>query len=123
MDAWEPTRREFLGALGAAAAASALPGPAGGAEPPGVPAPGASDRLFVAAEDASTVVVIDPARNAVEATVNLTSFDEDPRAPFRLAAGGAVPSGAEMVRRPLYHGCIGLHGLAPSPDGWLLWAR
>jgi len=120
MDAWEPTRREFLGALGAAAAAASLPGPAGGAEPPGVPAPGASDRLFVAAEDASTVVVIDPARNAVEATVNLTSFDEDPRAPFRLAAGGAVPSGAEMVRRPLYHGCIGLHGLAPSPDGWLL---
>jgi DNA-binding beta-propeller fold protein YncE len=125
MDGRDATRREFLKALGTAAAAAALPSAARGAETPGVPSPGvpaaaASDRVFVAAEDSSTLVVLDPARNAVEATINLTSFDEDPRAPFRLAVGGAVPSAAAMVQRPLYHGCIGLHGVAPSADGWML---
>jgi DNA-binding beta-propeller fold protein YncE len=120
MDGRDPTRREFLKAIGAAAAAAALPSAARGAEAPGVPSAGASDRVFVAAEDSNTLVVVDPARNAVETTINLTSFDEDPRAPFRLAPGGAVPAGAAMVQRPLYHGCIGLHGAVPSPDGWML---
>jgi DNA-binding beta-propeller fold protein YncE len=110
----------FLKALGAAAAAAALPSGARGAEAPGVPSPGASDRVFVVAEDSSTLVVLDPARNAVDTAINLTSFDEDPRAPFRLAAGGAAASAAAMAQRPLYHGCIGLHGVVPSPDGWML---
>jgi DNA-binding beta-propeller fold protein YncE len=53
-------------------------------------------------------------------TINLTSFDEDPRPPFRLVTGGLMPTHAAMIHKPLYHGCIDAHGVVPSPDGRML---
>src|SRR5262249_23829992 len=53
-------------------------------------------------------------------TINLTSFDEDPRPPFRFVTGGVMPAHAAMVVKPLYHGAINIHGAAPSPDNRLL---
>jgi DNA-binding beta-propeller fold protein YncE len=64
--------------------------------------------------------VIDPNTNTVTTTINLTSFDEDPRPPFRLATGGVTPTHAAMVTKPLYHGAINIHGAAPSPNNKLL---
>jgi YVTN family beta-propeller protein len=76
----------------------------------------ASDRVFICNEDSNTLSVIDPETNTVSDTVNLTSFDEDPRPPFRLVTGGVTPTHLAMVRKPLYHGAIDIHGAAPSPD-------
>jgi YVTN family beta-propeller protein len=73
----------------------------------------ASDRVFICNEDSNTLSVIDPATNTVSDTVNLTSFDEDPRPPFRLVTGGVTPTHLAMVRKPLYHGAIDIHGAAP----------
>jgi hypothetical protein len=67
-------------------------------------------------EESNTLAVIDPISNTLAHTVNLTSFDEDPRPPFRLVTGGVMPTLLAMVRRPLYHGAIAVHGAAPSPD-------
>ena len=78
--------------------------------------PHASDRILLANEDSSTLTVIDPARDEVLTTVNLTSFDEDPRPPFRFVTGGVMPTHVAMTGKPLYHGAIHLHGGAPSPD-------
>ncbi|RCW68565.1 YncE family protein [Pseudorhodoferax soli] len=78
------------------------------------------DRVFITNEDSNTLVVIDPAKNTVETTVNLTSFDEDPRPPFRYVTAGVAPTHAAMIHKPLYHGCIDAHGAVPSPDGRLL---
>ena len=78
------------------------------------------DRVFITNEDSNTVVVINPATNSVESTINLTSFDEDPRPPFRYITAGVAPTHAAMIHKPLYHGCIGAHGAVPSPDGRLL---
>jgi len=64
--------------------------------------------------------VIDPSSNTVAYTVNLTSFDEDPRPPFRLVTGGVTPTHLAMVRKPLYHGAIDIHGASPSPDNSLI---
>jgi YVTN family beta-propeller protein len=80
----------------------------------------ASDRVFICNEDSNTLSVIDPATNTVSDTVNLTSFDEDPRPPFRLVTGGVTPTHLAMVRKPLYHGAIDIHGAAPSPDNSLI---
>jgi hypothetical protein len=55
--------------------------------------------------------VIDPSSNVVVQAVNLTSFDEDPRPPFRLVTGGVTPTHLAMVRKPLYHGAIDIPGL------------
>ncbi len=79
-----------------------------------------ADRVFIANEDSNTISVIDPQRNAVDTTINLTSFDEDPRPPFRFVTGGAMPAHAAMIHKPLYHGAIDVHGVVPSPDGTLL---
>jgi YVTN family beta-propeller protein len=79
-----------------------------------------ADRVFIANEDSNTISVIDPQRNAVDMTINLTSFDEDPRPPFRFNTGGAIPAHAAMIHKPLYHGAIDIHGVVPSPDGKLL---
>jgi YVTN family beta-propeller protein len=79
-----------------------------------------ADRVFICNEDSNTLAVIDPEKNAVVATVNLTSFDEDPRPPFRYVTGGVMPSHVAMVRKPLYHGAIDIHGAAPSPDDRLI---
>jgi YVTN family beta-propeller protein len=110
------SRREFLKTTSALAALAAAPAPVRGQEPP---AP-AADRVVICNEDSNTLSVIDPAANRVERTINLTSFDEDPRPPFRFVTGGVVPSHAAMVAKPLYHGAINIHGAAPSPDSRLL---
>src|SRR5829696_5289459 len=78
------------------------------------------DRIFICNEDSNTLAVIDPSSNTVAHTVNLTSFDEDPRPPFRLVTGGVTPTHLGMVRKPLYHGAIDIHGAAPSPDNSLI---
>jgi YVTN family beta-propeller protein len=78
------------------------------------------DRVFICNEDSNTLAVIDPNTNTVAHTVNLTSFDEDPRPPFRLVTGGVTPTHLAMVRKPLYHGAIDIHGAAPSPDNSLV---
>jgi YVTN family beta-propeller protein len=80
----------------------------------------ADDRVFICNEDSNTLSVIDPRTNTVETTVNLTSFDEDPRPPFRFVTGGVMPTHAAMIAKPLYHGAIAIHGAAPSPDGRLI---
>ncbi len=80
----------------------------------------AQDRVFITNEDSNTLVVIDPRSNTVETTINLTSFDEDGRPPFRFVTAGVAPTHAAMIHKPLYHGCIDAHGAVPSPDGKLL---
>jgi YVTN family beta-propeller protein len=87
---------------------------------PGTAAVEPNDRVFIANEDSNTISVIDPRTNAVDTTINLTSFDEDPRPPFRFATGGVMPTHAAMIHKPLYHGAIDVHGVIPSPDGKLL---
>lgn len=78
------------------------------------------DRVFICNEDSNTISVIDPFTNQVETTINLTSFDEDHRPPFRFVTGGMMPTHAAMTNKPLYHGAIHIHGAAPSPDSRLL---
>ena len=78
------------------------------------------DRVFITNEDSNTISVIDPRSNTVDTTINLTSFDEDPRPPFRFITAGIVPTHAAMIHKPLYHGCIDAHGCVPSPDGRML---
>jgi YVTN family beta-propeller protein len=112
------TRREFMVRTGTAALAAALPLGRAGGQTPGTPE--ALDRVILCNEDSNTLSVIDPVANTVVATINLTSFDEDPRPPFRLVTGGVTPSHAAMVNKPLYHGAISIHGAAPSPDNRLL---
>jgi YVTN family beta-propeller protein len=92
--------------------------PAAAPVPTGGPLPG--DRVILTNEDSNTLSVIDPVRNEVAATVNLTSFDEDPRPPFRFVTGGVMPTHDAMIQKPLYHGAISIHGCVPSPDGALL---
>jgi len=85
-----------------------------------VTAPGAADRVYICNEDSNTLTVVDPMSDTVVGTVNLTSFDEDPRPPFRFVTGGVMPTHVAMVRKPLYHGAIDIHGAAPSPDNRLI---
>ena len=79
-----------------------------------------TDRVFITNEDSNTISVINPASNTVDTTINLTSFDEDARPPFRFVTGGVMPTHAAMIHKPLYHGCIDAHGAVPNPDGTLL---
>ncbi len=112
----EISRRELLqGTIGAVVLAAGEPvaaQPAGAGSPiePG-------DRVFLANEESNTISVIDPRSNAIETTVNLTSFDEDPRPPFRLVTAGAAPAHTAMIHKPLYHGAIDIRGVSPSPNG------
>ncbi|MFB2768404.1 YncE family protein [Pelatocladus sp. BLCC-F211] len=78
------------------------------------------DCVFICNEDSNTLSVINPLTNQVETTINLTSFDEDPRPPFRFVTGGMMPTHGAMIIKPLYHGAIHIHGAAPSPDSRLL---
>lgn len=105
-------RRDFITRSAATALAAALP--LGAARPQAAARP--RDWVILCNEDSNTLSVIDPARNTVFGAINLTSFDEDPRPPFRLVSGGVTASHAAMVGKPLYHGAIHLHGAAPSPD-------
>lgn len=112
-------RRDFLKfSLATAAAATVSAAPAQGRLASA--SIDARDRVFITNEDSNTLVVIDPRKNVVESTINLTSFDEDPRPPFRYVTAGVAPTHAAMIHKPLYHGCIDAHGAVPSPDGTLL---
>jgi YVTN family beta-propeller protein len=113
------TRRALLQTSAAVAAYGAI-APAFAQTPEAQPGNRSDDRVFICNEDSNTLAVIDPRSNAVETTINLTSFDEDPRPPFRFVTGGTMPTHAAMVHKPLYHGAISIHGAAPSPDGRLL---
>ena len=128
-------RRRMLG-MGAAVAAAAVAPALGCAQMPATGTAGAAagmgaamgtgpdigpaDRVFITNEDSNTISVIDPARNTVDTTINLTSFDEDPRPPFRFVTGGVMPTHVAMIQKPLYHGCISAHGAVPNPDGTML---
>ena len=74
-------RRDFLKGTAAAALAAGLPMAAQAHRPASIDA---ADRVFITNEDSNTIVVIDPNSNTVETTINLTSFDEDPRPHFAL---------------------------------------
>lgn len=89
-------RRDFL------KLAAALPATAAGSwalaqAPAATPATVATgdiapqDRVFITNEDSNTISVINPATNTVDTTINLTSFDEDARPPFRYVTGGVMP--------------------------------
>lgn len=120
MNEHEKSRRDFLKFMGAVAVASQFQGwiaEAGAADLVDVDS---MDRVFIANEDSNTISVIDPNSNTVETTINLTSFDEDPRPPFRFVTGGVMPTHAAMIHKPLYHGCIDAHGVVPSSDGRML---
>ena len=112
------TRRDFLKLAAAAAVAGAI------AQRQAFAQGGANiesgDRVYITNEDSNTIAVIDPRSNTVETTINLTSFDEDARPPFRLVTAGIMPTHAAMIHKPLYHGCIDAHGAVPSPDGKFL---
>lgn len=120
MDRNELSRRDFMKVLGVAAVAVRFSGPFDNAQAADVPDIAATDRVFIANEDSNTISVINPASNTVETTINLTSFDEDMRPPFRFVTAGIMPPHAAMIHKPLYHGCIDAHGVVPSPDGRLL---
>ena len=120
-----PDRRDILKWTATAGAAAAFP--AGFAQSGKAASTSAAsahidsrDRVFITNEDSNTLVVIDPLSNTVATTINLTSFDEDPRPPFRYVTAGIAPTHAAMIHKPLYHGCIDAHGAVPSPDGRLL---
>ena len=112
-------RREFLQAA-AAAASAALVDRAAHAQSGRPPSVQREDRVFITNEDSNTLSVIDPMSNTVDTSINLTSFDEDPRPPFRFVTAGVAPAHAAMIHKPLYHGCIDAHGAVPSPDGRML---
>lgn len=113
-------RRDFLKVMAAAGVASQVPGMLGEGMAEARKESAAEDRVFIANEDSNTITVINPSSNTVETTINLTSFDEDPRPPFRFVTGGIMPTHAAMIHKPLYHGCIDAHGVVPSPDGRML---
>ena len=112
------TRRDFITRVGAAAALATFPFDRAIAQ--GAVGASSRDRVIICNEDSNTLSVIDPNNNTVATTINLTSFDEDPRPPFRLVTGGVTPAHFAMVTKPLYHGAISIHGAAPSPDNKLL---
>jgi YVTN family beta-propeller protein len=127
------TRRNFLKAAAALPAATAVAAAApwamaqdSTAAPAAAAAPTAgqdispADRVFITNEDSNTISVINPMSNTVDTTINLTSFDEDARPPFRFVTGGVMPTHAAMIHKPLYHGCVDAHGAVPNPDGTLL---
>lgn len=123
------SRRDFLKVAAALPAVAAAPwalaqGPVAMPAPPmGVstgPDIAPVDRVFITNEDSNTISVINPMSNTVDTTINLTSFDEDARPPFRFVTGGVMPTHAAMIHKPLYHGCIDAHGAVPNPDGTLL---
>lgn len=114
----DETRRDFLKLAAAATVVGVLGQRQAFAQSSTSIEPG--DRVYITNEDSNTITAIDPRSNTVETTINLTSFDEDARPPFRLVTAGVTPTHAAMIHKPLYHGCIDAHGAVPSPDGRLL---
>ncbi len=119
MDTYNKSRRDFLKLVSVAAIASQFPIVSSDAQTD-IPDIEPGDRVFIANEDSNTVSVIDPKTNTIDTTINLTSFDEDPRPPFRFVTASIVPTHSSMIHKPLYHGCIDAHGVVPSPDGRML---
>lgn len=113
------SRRHLIQLLASSAAATVGPIETAYAQA-SVAATDANDRVFLCNEDSNTMSVIDPRTNTVDTTINFTSFDEDPRPPFRFATGGVIPTHGAMIQKPLYHGAISLHGAVPSPDSKLI---
>jgi YVTN family beta-propeller protein len=113
-------RRQFLQIAAAGAAGMALGEREAGAQAAKPASIEEADRVFITNEDSNTLSVINPRSNTVDTTINLTSFDEDPRPPFRFVTAGVIPTHAAMIHKPLYHGCIDAHGAVPSPDGRML---
>ncbi len=108
------TRRDMLvGTTAAMGLLAAKVGPSLATESIG---PQNGDYVLVCNEDSQTLSVIDPVTDKVARTINLTSFDEDPRPPFRFVTGGIIPTHEAMMEKALYHGAIHVHGGAPSPD-------
>lgn len=116
----DQSRRTFIQLAAAGAAGALVASNEARAQPGKPPSVEAHDRVFITNEDSNTLSVIDPRSNTVDTTINLTSFDEDPRPPFRFVTAGVTPSHAAMIHKPLYHGCIDAHGAVPSPDGRML---
>jgi YVTN family beta-propeller protein len=116
----EMNRRDFLQRAAAGAAGVVLGVREAAAQQGKPPSVEPNDRVFITNEDSNTLSVIDPRSNSVDTTINLTSFDEDPRPPFRFVTAGVIPTHAAMIHKPLYHGCIDAHGAVPSPDGRML---
>lgn len=114
----DESRRNFIKKLGALTLATQFPQIVLAKEE--IPDIAPQDRIFIANEDSNTISVINPNTNTVETTINLTSFDEDPRPPFRFVTGGAIPTHKAMIHKPLYHGCIDAHGVVPNPDGRII---
>src|SRR5262245_55333945 len=96
----QSTRRQFITQMGVAAVAAAFP--LKGALAQTGSAVNSNDRVILCNEDSNTLSVINPNNNSVAGTINLTSFDEDPRPPFRFVTGGITPTHAGMVTKPLY---------------------
>lgn len=113
MSSFQADRRAVLTGVLAVAASSASLDIGATAQTQG-PQPG--DKVFLTNEDSNTLTVIDPVKDEVSTTINLTSFDEDPRPPFRFMTGNVAPTHGDMIQKPLYHGAISIHGCAPSPD-------
>ncbi len=120
------SRRDLLSwaaAAGGTAASGSATTPATAQPAPALTVPPVvvfGDGVWICCEDSNTLVVVDPVRLVVETTVNLTSFDEDPRPPFRYVTGGVMPTHVAMVQKPLYHGAISIHGAVANPDSTLL---
>lgn len=110
-------RRDVLMGTASAIGMMALATTRGAAQ--GQSGPRLGDRVLVCNESSQTFSVIDPVSDTVLKTVNLTSFDEDKRPPFRFVTGGVMPTHEAMLEKPLYHGAIHVHGGAPSPDQML----
>lgn len=119
-DTAHTSRRDFLRTTAASLAAASLPASVTMAQTVPAAAPDDHDRVLICNEDSNTLSVINPRTNTVEPSVNLTSFDEDHRPPFRLVTGGVVATHAAMIQKPLYHGAISLHGAVPSPDSSMI---
>lgn len=74
----EPSRRAVLQGAAAAALSPVIAKAQSKTRRAG---PRASDRVFLTNEDSNTLSVIDPVTDELLPTVNLTSFNEDPRPP------------------------------------------
>jgi hypothetical protein len=112
MDGPDSTRREFLKALGAAAAAADLPSGARGAEAPGVPSPAftrSGREIWVALRGEDRIAVVDVERalrqvGGTEAGAVVAAFDvSEPLAPRFVAqiplGALSLPSGELRNRR------------------------
>lgn len=108
------TRRNMLAGTTATMGLLATSANSGFAAVDGGPRTG--DYVLVCNEDSQTLSIINPVTDTVVKTINLTSFDEDRRPPFRFVTGGIMPTHEAMMEKALYHGAIHLHGGAPSPD-------